>query len=571
MKINLFKHGGFFIAFVFLSMRLAAQVPVANFTLSPTPICSGSINITQINDLSTNAPTSWSYTIAQGGGPGPGGNTTTLSSQNPTITFNNQGTYSITLIAGNSSGNSSPVTYTVRVLPSPNAAIAPASQTICPGSSTVLINVLSQGPTGASNTYSWSSGGNTSSITVSPSVTNVYTCIITATNGCSATRTSTVVVSQPLVTLNSVPASICPGSSSTITALTNVPGIWQYSWSSGATTNTISTNTSGIYSATLSDGNGCLGTASLNLGTSTNLLLNAVTNPSAICSGSSAIVSVTGATSYTWSNGQTNASIIVSPTLTTTYSVVGEVGTCTGSTSVQLTVSQLPTVTVNSSSNSVCAGDAIQLSASGATTYTWLPSQTQSSTISVMPTNNTTYTVRAANPGCPARNATISINVFPLPTLVVSSSSSIVCAGEAVALAASGANSYIWNTGANSGVVIINPTSTSAYTVVGTNANGCKNQSSITQQVSECTSIDESLNQNNFKLSIYPNPSSGQFYMDTEINNVVVVINTLGKEIKKLKVNSGNFEINLNDEPSGIYFINVNGPDGMKTIKLLKN
>ncbi len=282
-------------------------------------------------------------------------------------------------------------------------------------------------------------------------------------------------------------------------------------------------------------------------------------------------MSVTGATTYTWSNGQTNASIIVSPTLTTTYSVVGEVGTCTGSTSVQLTVSQLPTVTVNSSSSSVCAGDAIQLTASGATTYTWLPSQTQTSTISVMPSNNTTYTVRAANPGCPARNATISINVFPLPTLVVSSSSSIVCAGEAVALAASGANSYVWNTGANSGVVIINPTSTSAYTVVGTNANGCKNQSSITQQVSECTSIDESLNQNNFKLSIYPNPSSGQFYLETEIDFDVVVINTLGEEIMKHKVDSSYFEINLNDEPSGIYIINVNGPDGMKTIKLLKN
>lgn len=570
MKINLLKQYSLFIVFLLLSTLSKAQVPVANFTLSPSPICSGSVNVVQINDLSTNSPTSWSYTIAQGGG-GPGGNTSTLSTQNPTVSFNNQGTYSITLIAGNSSGNSSPVTYTIRVLPSPNAAINPGTQTLCPGASPVNLTIMSAGPTASTNTYAWSTGATTSSISVSPSVTSIYTCVITSTNGCSATRTSTVVVSQPVVTLNSVPASICPGSSSTITASTNVSGSWQYSWSSGATTNSISTNTSGVYSATLSDGNGCVGTASLNLGTSTTLLLNATTNPSAICTGSSAIVSVVGATSYTWSNGQTNASIIVTPTVTTTYSVLGEVGTCTGTTNIQLTVSQLPTVTINSSSSTVCAGVATQLSASGATTYTWLPSQTQSSTISVMPTTNTTYTVRAANPGCPARNATISINVLPLPTLVVSSSSSLVCAGEAVALAASGANSYAWSTGANSGVMIVNPTSTSTYTVIGTNSNGCKNQTSITQQVSECTSIDQQKDAGLLSTSVYPNPCSGEFFLQTDIGNDVLVINTLGDVIFSLKAVSTTFEINMKDEPNGIYFINVKGSDGVKTIKLLKN
>lgn len=570
MQINLFKQYSLFIVFLLLSTLSKAQVPVANFTLSPSPICSGSVNVVQINDLSTNSPTSWSYTIAQGGG-GPGGNTSTLSAQNPTVSFNNQGTYSITLIAGNSSGNSSPVTYTIRVLPSPNAAINPGTQTICPGSSPVNLTIMSAGPTASTNTYAWSTGATTSSISVSPTATSIYTCVITSTNGCSSTRTSTVVVSQPIVTLNSVPASICPGSSSTITAVANVPGSWQYSWSSGATTNSISTNTSGVYSATMSDGNGCVGTASLNLGTSTTLLLNATTNPSAICTGSSAIVSVVGATSYTWSNGQTNPSIIVTPTVTTTYSVVGEVGTCTGTTSIQLTVSQLPTVTVNSSSSSVCAGDAIQLTASGAATYTWLPSQTLSPSISVMPITNTTYTVRAANPGCPARNATISVNVFALPVINISSSSSLVCAGEAVALAASGAISYAWNTGVTAGVMIVSPTTTNSYTVVGTNANGCKNQANITQQVSECTSISQDLGDNKLNFRVHPNPSSGTFYLETEIGNVVVVINTLGKVIKKLQVDSREFEINLKDEPSGIYFIRVNGSEGDKTTKFLKN
>jgi hypothetical protein len=62
------------------------------------------------------------------------------------------------------------------------------------------------------------------------------------------------------------------------------------------------------------------------------------------------------------------------------------------------------------------------------------------------------------------------------PTLNVSANSMTVCAGDPVVLTAVGADTYTWNTGANTNVVTENPTTTQTYTVTGTNSlTGCNN------------------------------------------------------------------------------------------------
>src|SRR5436190_15968819 len=133
------------------SFVLRAQVPLANFTISPNPVCSG--NVIQITDLSTNSPTSWTYTM---GGLGPTG--TTLTAQNPTLILNVAGVYSITLIATNGSGASVPVTHTFQVLASPNAQLNPQNQNTCLGGSVNTLSVFTVCPVNGSITYSWSTG-----------------------------------------------------------------------------------------------------------------------------------------------------------------------------------------------------------------------------------------------------------------------------------------------------------------------------------------------------------------------------------------------------------------------------
>ncbi len=79
----------------------AADVPVVNFSVTPSTICAG--EQVQYHDLSSNNPTSWSWTF-------PGGTPSTSTEQNPFVTYNTGGTYDATLEASNASGSSGPGT-----------------------------------------------------------------------------------------------------------------------------------------------------------------------------------------------------------------------------------------------------------------------------------------------------------------------------------------------------------------------------------------------------------------------------------------------------------------------------
>ncbi len=72
------------------------QPPVADFSGSPVSLVIG--GSVQFTDLSTNDPTSWSWTFE-------GGTPATSTSQNPSVTYNTAGTYAVTLIATNNVGS----------------------------------------------------------------------------------------------------------------------------------------------------------------------------------------------------------------------------------------------------------------------------------------------------------------------------------------------------------------------------------------------------------------------------------------------------------------------------------
>ncbi len=60
----------------------------------------------------------------------------------------------------------------------------------------------------------------------------------------------------------------------------------------------------------------------------TDALLNVVSSNSNICAGEQATLTATGASTFSWSSGSTNAEEIVSPGTTTTYTVIGTTGEC---------------------------------------------------------------------------------------------------------------------------------------------------------------------------------------------------------------------------------------------------
>src|SRR5262245_13040570 len=103
MKNNLLLAGIAACSF-FLSVTSKAQAPTAAFSLNQASVCAG--GTVQVTDASTDSPTAWSYTVD-----GPA--TFTTSAQSPQFTLTTAGDYSMTLVATNSNGDSSPLTQTV--------------------------------------------------------------------------------------------------------------------------------------------------------------------------------------------------------------------------------------------------------------------------------------------------------------------------------------------------------------------------------------------------------------------------------------------------------------------------
>lgn len=281
-------------------------------------------------------------------------------------------------------------------------------------------------------------------------------------NSCSSEVVATVVVvNTPTVTVND--PAICFGNSTNLTAV----GANTYLWSDGTTANpkTVSPTSSVSYTVTGTS----LGCSASDVADVIITLLPVIkVNSPVICEGQSAVLTASGGSVYDWETGETANFITVSPLTTTTYTVGDNTPGCSGSTTSTVTVNSLPVVTVNAAT--VCGGQSTTLTASGANTYLW-STGSAINPLTVSPANTASYTVTGTTAaGCTAMaSATVSVN--SLPVITVNSTS--ICGGLASTLTASGAISYVWSNGDITVVTIVSPSSTTPYTVTGTDVNGC--------------------------------------------------------------------------------------------------
>jgi hypothetical protein len=121
-----------------------------------------------------------------------------------------------------------------------------------------------------------------------------------------------------------------------------------------------------------------------------------------ICAGSTTTLTASGNVStYAWVSGPATASNVVTPSVTTTYSVIGtnSLGCQSNVVTNMVTVNTLPTVTAVSNASLLCVGQTASLTANGAATYLWNTSAT-TTVIAVSPTVNTNYTVTGTTNGC---------------------------------------------------------------------------------------------------------------------------------------------------------------------------
>lgn len=203
-----------------------------------------------------------------------------------------------------------------------------------------------------------------------------------------------------------------------------------------------------------------------------------VASNTSVCSGYNVTLTASGANTYTWSNSVQNASVVVTPTANSVYTVAGTTTAgCIGVNTIAISINPGTSASVIANPIAICTGSTAVLTATGVTSYTWSNSS-NSNSISVSPTSNTSYTLSGTNTqGCVSQ-AVITLTVNSgAPVLGVSASSSSVCLGGTVNLAATGAVTYTWSGGVTNNIPFT-PSITTAYTVNG--QNGCGITSSVT-------------------------------------------------------------------------------------------
>lgn len=274
-------------------------IPVANFSASTTTVCIGST--VSFTDLSGGNPTGWNWNFGDGN---------TSTQQNPSHVYASAGTYTVTLVASNGAGSSTPQTSTIVVT---SGVTYSQSVELCPGESITVgastynsagtyTDVLSSGGCDSTVTTtvtmlpatsltqtvnicdgdSYSIGGNTYTSA------GTYTDVLTNTAGCDSTVTTTLIV-------NSLPAtSISPASVSPVCSyadpitLNGSPAGGTFS-GTGMTGSVFNPATAGagthVITYTYTDANGCSGSSTLSIqvndcsGIAENVLNGVVLHP----------------------------------------------------------------------------------------------------------------------------------------------------------------------------------------------------------------------------------------------------------------------------------------------------
>ncbi len=429
-------------------------------------------------------------------------------------TLNTSVTYIVTLTDGN--GCTSTNTVDVYIGCNPEPVLSSSNIEICEGESTTIDISVSGGLTPYVTPYTWDNGlTGTVSQTVSPTSTTTYCVTVTDANGATGTDCITITVNPA----NSVTATtsitvICPPETASLTAVgSGGDGNFTYDWSPAATLddasdnanpvadpNTINTNFT--YTVTLTDGNGCTSTNSVDVYVSCNPEPTLTSSSSEICLGESATIDIAVAggltpyvNPYTWDNGLTGAgSQIVSPTVTTTYCVtVTDANGATGNDCVTIVVNPVPVASAGADVT-ICEGESTILSASGGTSYDWsIPASGQTQTVS--PTNTTIYTVTVTDNTAAQCSSTsdVTVTVNPIPVANVGADIDI-CLGESASITASGGSSYLWNTNETTANINVSPTQATTYTVTVSDL-GCSSTDEMNVIIHGVPSIDAGLDQ----------------------------------------------------------------------------
>jgi type IX secretion system substrate protein len=229
------------------------QAPVITVEPKNQTTCPGGSASFAIVATGTNLTYQWKKgnTILTDGGHISGSTTSTLNIF-PASTADASSNYFVVVTGSN--GISAASSYTSLIVSNlPNPTITSGANQICPGGSTTL-------NAGTYSSYSWNNGGRNQTITITSPGT--YSVTVTSNAGCTGAGNKTInAFSAPVPNiLDSGLMNLCAGGSATMWVGATYPS---YNWNTGEATRSITFNTANTYVVTVTNSNGCTGTASL--------------------------------------------------------------------------------------------------------------------------------------------------------------------------------------------------------------------------------------------------------------------------------------------------------------------
>jgi gliding motility-associated-like protein len=444
---------------------------------------------------------SWSITTLTVTGAGAGGTYTwlpvNLTGSNVAVSPTATTVYTV---QGATSTSTCTGTQTIQIVLNTAPVVAVNNPTACAGSPLLF---TANGGTA----YAWTGPVSYVSAVQNPTLTNAqtpnagnYTVIVTGANGCTNSAVSSAsVANAPVVSTignNTLCSQNFNGSTNTVAlqalggntyTWTNAPGFFP---PSGTGANFISTSpvtlipSVGDVTVVATGALGCTAQAVHNITVIPNPVLVFAPAQPTLCFGKSTPISVSGGSTYVWASGvtlntTTGSLVIASPTVNTTYTVVGSALGCNSDFHfITATVVANPTVLISSGTPTICYGSSLAMNAIGATTYSWYPNSAISNTfmnsVVVNPLSIQQYTVVGEVNTCTAL-ATKEVTIIPLPTLQAIANKTTICTGEVATINANGASNYQWTpvTGiigsSTTNFISVSPVVSTTYNVVGLN------------------------------------------------------------------------------------------------------
>jgi gliding motility-associated-like protein len=478
------------------------------------------------------------------------------TNSNTAIGLSSSGTGNIPTFTGVNTTNE-PITSTITITPSingcmgvsknytitinPKPIINPIATIVtCAGSTISSINLTASSPnSGTGTSFSWSGTNNTAIGLSTTSGTTSPIPSFTATNSTNNTISSTITVTPSYqvcignpttftIDVNPISlggtltgnTSICSGATSGLLSLSGYSGTilhWESSTTGSAPWTTIANTSSTYQSGGLTQttyyrvavqNSGCPIAYSNTITITVNNTPSISGNLNSCIGGTSQLSASLPAASNAWQSSNPTVATISTTGLVTGISPGTTIITFTNangcSTTVNFTVHQQPFLVVSNPS-SVCTPNTVNLTLPAVTagsdpnlTFTYFTNAgatTPLSTPNMVSTSGTYHIKGTDGNGCSTINSVVVL-INSLPTISISGNNSI-CSNESTILTASGANTYSWNGGNGSTASItVAPTTTTTYTVNGTDNNGCTGTGSYTVNVKSLPTVNAGTDKN---------------------------------------------------------------------------